>query len=74
MSIESIVSIAFCPDCNTFATPMESTCVIVESFNSKIGRTARSYYWVCVTELLAKDRLSFSTASFATPGSKAREM
>ena len=63
MSIESKISIAFYSDCNTFATPTDSICAIVESFNKKVGRSnARSSYGVCFTELLAKDRLSFSTA------------
>ena len=35
LSIESNISMAFFPDCNTFATPKDSSCTLGESFNEK---------------------------------------
>jgi hypothetical protein len=48
MSIASNKSAAFFPDCNIFATPIDSTCTEVETFN----KTNRA-----VIELTPKNRL-----------------
>jgi hypothetical protein len=47
MSIESNISIAFYPDCNTFATHRDAPNAIVESLNKK----SRSYGSIVLSSL-----------------------
>ena len=54
MSIASNISTAVFSDCNTFATPTDSSCTKVVSFNIRIwANSARFYYRICFTGLLS---------------------
>jgi hypothetical protein len=54
ISIASNISTAFFSDCNTFATPTDSTYLMMESFSAKSdGVSARFCDRVCFTGLLS---------------------
>jgi hypothetical protein len=54
MSIESNISIVFYSDCNTFATPTDSTCAVVESLKKSGGGWAG--IWVQLDSALMEEK------------------
>ena len=56
MSIASNISITFFSDCNTFATPADSTCAKVESLKEKNRRNSRPIYLSSLLDRISCER------------------